>query len=106
VLALDRRRRQMLAEVETLKNQRNTVSKEIGIKKEAGEDISETQKAMREVGDRIGEIDKQVTQIEEQLGATLLAIPNVPHASVPRGKDASENVVVRQHGEPKTFAFA
>jgi len=105
VVALDKQRRQFLTEVETLKSQRNTVSKELGIKKKAGEDISETQKAMREVGDRITELDKQVGQVEEQLSTALLSIPNVPHASVPVGADATGNKVVRQHGEPRTLSF-
>jgi seryl-tRNA synthetase len=105
LLAIDLRRRQVIGEVEQLKNRRNVVSKELGIKKKAGEDISETQKQMREVGDRIAALDTEVAQLEEQLNAALLAIPNVPHASVPVGTDATGNVVVRQHGEPKTLAF-
>ncbi len=105
VVALDRQRRAFLAEVETLKNRRNTVSKEIGALKKAGQDASEMQKDMRAVGDRIAEIDQQVREVEEKLNAAMLFIPNMPHASVPVGKDSADNQVVRQVGEPKAFAF-
>ena len=105
IVELDKQRRQLLVDVESLKSRRNTVSKELGIKKKAGEDISETQKAMREVGDRIADLDRQVGQVDEQLAALLLTIPNIPHSSVPVGKTSSDNKIVRQHGDPKLFDF-
>lgn len=105
LLELDRQRRHLLTEVEALKNRRNTVSKEIGIKKKAGEDITAIQLEMRAAGDRIAQIDKDVASIEQQLNEVLLSIPNVPHASVPVGKDSSDNKVVREVGKPKEYAF-
>ena len=105
VLALDRERRSLLSEVEALKNRRNVVSKEIGALKKAGQDAAAMQKDMRELGDRISGIDQRVREVEAKLDDALLYIPNLPHASVQVGKDASGNEVVRMHGEPRAFAF-
>jgi len=105
IIALDKERRQILVDVEKMKNERNTVSKQIGIKKKNGEDISGVQAEMRALGDKISECDKRVTVVEQELQELLLTIPNTPHASVPVGADASGNQLVRTHGEAKTFDF-
>ncbi|HBA83979.1 MAG TPA: serine--tRNA ligase [Verrucomicrobia bacterium] len=105
VIALDKERRAALAEVESLKNQRNVTSKKVGELKKAGQDIQEIQKTMREVGDRIAEYDQKVRELEEKLNQALLRIPNMPHASVHEGSDAADNLVVRTWGEPKSFSF-
>jgi seryl-tRNA synthetase len=105
LLELDRERRRLQTEVDQLKNQRNVVSKEIGNKKKAGEDIAQVQAEMRQLGDRISEADKTIRELEERFQDLLLRLPNLPHSSTPRGGDASANVVVRQHGELKTFSF-
>ena len=60
---------------------------------------------MREVGERIGAIDARVREIDEELQQALLRIPNKPHSSVPVGRDAAANQVVRAHGTPREFAF-
>ncbi len=106
ILALDRDRRATVAEVEALKNRRNVVSKEIGALKKAGQDASQMQTDMRAVGDQIGAMDQKIREIEEKLAQALLFVPNMPHPDVPVGKDAADNKLVRQHGEPKTFDFA
>ena len=105
ILALDKERRGLLTEVEILKNQRNVESKKLGEIKRAGGDISAQQLAMRELGDRITDMDKHAGEIDTQLQDLLLRVPNLPHPSAPDGTDASGNVTVRQHGEPKTFDF-
>ena len=105
ILALDKERRGLLTEVEILKNQRNVESKKLGEIKRAGGDISAQQLAMRELGDRITDMDKHAGEIDTQLQDLLLRVPNIPHPSAPDGTDASGNVTVRQHGEPKTFDF-
>jgi len=105
ILELDRERRRLQTEVDLWKNQRNVVSKEIGNRKKAGEDISAVQAEMRQLGDRITEADKTIREIEERFHDQLLRMPNLPHASTPLGTDASHNVVARQHGEPRTFTF-
>lgn len=105
LLELDRERRRLLTDVEQLKNQRNVVSKEIGTRKKAGEDITAVQAEMRQLGDRIAEADKTIREIEERFADHLLRMPNLPHASTPRGADATHNKVVKQHGTPATFSF-
>ena len=105
LLALDRERRRLLTEVEQDKSRRNTVSKEIGIRKKKGEEVAPVMEEMRQLGDRIAALDEQVRKVDEELQARLLTVPNVPHASVPPGRDAADNVVVRTHGSPRAFSF-
>jgi len=105
LLDLDRERRRLLTEVEQGKSQRNTVSKEIGLRKKKGEDVTAVMEEMRALGDRISALDEQIRMTEERLNALLLTVPNLPHASVPVGADASGNVVVRTHGQPRVFDF-
>ena len=106
VLDLDRLRRGLVTEAETLKSQRNKTSKEIGERKRTGADTAEAQASVRELGDRIGALDRQVREADQKLEALLLTIPNVPHASLPVGPDKHSNRVVRTHGSPKEFPFA
>jgi seryl-tRNA synthetase len=105
VTRLDERRRALVSEVEQLKNERNVASKEIGRLKKAGEDAAGRQQAVRELGARIKELDEQVRECDEALHQALLAIPNVPHESVPVGPDASGNRLVRSWGEKQCFDF-
>ena len=105
VIALDRERRTVHTEVDTLKNKRNVFSKEIGALKKAGQDTSAQQQNVREIGDRIAALDDKARDIDERLAKALLTIPNIPHASVPEGADAKDNKVVRVHGQPRAFAF-
>lgn len=102
---LDIKRRELLTEVEQLKNRRNTVSQEVAQKKRAGEDAESLILEMREVGDRIKVLDEEVRVAESELEQVLLSIPNVPHASVPVGRSEEENVEVRTWGEPASFGF-
>src|SRR5580692_3715000 len=100
VLALDDRRRKVLAEVEQLKASRNRVSKEIGAlmaqKKAAEAEAKKTE--TRQMGERIAELDKQTAQIEEQRDALMLQLPNLPNANVAVGKSAADNVEKRVWG--------
>jgi seryl-tRNA synthetase len=107
VLALDEKRRKLLAEAEQLKAQRNKVSKEIGVlmgQKKAQE--AETKKAeTRAIGDRITQLDREVVEVETARDDLLLRLPNLPHESVPQGKSAEDNVEVRSWGAKPVFAF-
>lgn len=105
VLRLDEERRRSLVEVEELQRQRNTRSKEIGRKKQAGEDATADQAAVREIGDRIRELDERRKQVEESLTEALLTVPNLPDDSVPVGRTPDENVVVREAGESPELDF-
>jgi seryl-tRNA synthetase len=100
ILERDRRRRELLVEVETLKSERNRRSQEIGRRKAAGEDAAEAVAAMRAVGDRIQALDEATRQVDAEIESLLQWVPNVPHASVPVG-DESANLVVRSWGEPR-----
>ncbi len=107
VLKLDESRRKILAEVESLKSQRNRVSKEIGAlmgQKKSAE--AEAKKAeTRELCDRIAALDKQTGEVEAARTALMLQLPNLPHESVNVGKSAEDNPVVRVHGEKANFSF-
>ena len=107
LLARDEKRRGLLTEVETLKSQRNRVSKEIGVlmgQKKVQE--AEARKAeTREIGNKIDELDKQVAAVETGRDDILLRIPNLPHDSVPIGKTAEDNPEIRKWGEPRKFDF-
>lgn len=105
ILSLDQRRRDLLSETERLKAERNTASKEIGQKKKSGQDAAAEQQAVREIGDRIKALDDELRTVQETLQTKLLYVPNIPHASVPFGKDSSENRYPRSWGEPRTFDF-
>jgi len=104
-LRVDELWRARLTEVEQLKALRNSVSEEISRMKRAGQDASAEIARMREVSDRIKELDAEVKEYEEKARDALLLVPNLPDKSVPVGRDASENIVVRQWGEPREFNF-
>ncbi len=104
ILALDDKRRTMLTEVEALKAERNVVSREIGMLKDAAERQAKIE-AMRTVGDRIAILDKQVTDVEEGLRTIAATIPNIPDARTPIGKDENENVVLRTEGQIPEYDF-
>jgi len=102
ILAFDERRRSLLTEVEALRARRNEVSREIG---KTGERPPQLIEEMRQMGDRIKSLDEQVGEIEEQLNDLLLRVPNIPHPSVPIGKDESGNIEVRSWGEARKLDF-
>jgi seryl-tRNA synthetase len=104
-LKIDEERRKKLVKVEQLKSRRNSVSKEVGRLKAQGQDAAALIKEMQEEGERIADLDQEVRSQEEQLQRILLVIPNIPHQSVPVGKDETQNQLVRTWGEPRQFAF-
>ena len=102
---LDAKRRDVLMEVETLRNERNTVSKDIGEMKKRKEDVSQLIVRMGEVSERIKELDESLKKIEEDLRSLLMVIPNMPHETVAYGKGSEDNPVVRVWGEKPDFDF-
>ncbi|MFB3925879.1 MAG: serine--tRNA ligase [Syntrophales bacterium] len=102
---LDSKRRSILQEVETLRSERNKVSKEIGQKKARKEDAAELISAMSRVSDRIRELDEQLKKTEEDLQKVVMTIPNIPHESVVFGKSSEDNPVIRTWGEKPQFDF-
>jgi seryl-tRNA synthetase len=106
VLTADRRRRDLIAEVESLKNQRNVASRELGRKKkEGGENTSGDQATLRELGDRIKDLDQEVREVDVTLHDALLGLPNLPHESVPVGSGEVDNLHVRTHGTQRKTDF-
>jgi len=104
--ALEERRRSALNKAETLKAERNTVSQKIAALKKRKEDAGGHIEAMRRVGTEIKQLDEDARAAEEEFMQLMLAIPNVPDASVPDGAGAEDNVVVRIWGEPNAPDFA
>jgi seryl-tRNA synthetase len=107
VLKCDELRRKLLGEVEALKAQRKRVSKEIGALM-GQRKVAEAEAKKKEtgnLGDRIAELDKQAAEAEAARNQLMLRLPNLPHESVPVGKSAEDNPVVRMHGEKPAFAF-
>ncbi|HEY1786684.1 MAG TPA: serine--tRNA ligase [Verrucomicrobiae bacterium] len=107
LLKLDEERRKILGTVETLKAQRNRVSKEIGAlmaqKKAAEAEAKKTE--TRDLGDQISALDKQTAEVDARRDALMLQLPNLPHESVKIGKSAEDNPVVRIQGEKANFSF-
>ena len=104
ILALDEKRRALIQEAETLKAERNAVSKEIGRMKDAAERQAKID-AMRAVGDRIGALDEELRQVEGERDGILAMIPNIPDPRTPLGLSEHDNVVLRTIGEIPKFDF-
>ena len=102
---LEKKRRDILAEVEQLKGKRNAVSKQVSVMKKNGENTDAIVAEMRAVGDRIGALDSELKSVGEKLRDILLHIPNMPKEDVPIGKDDTENPEVRKWGTPREFSF-
>ena len=102
---LELKRRAILGEVEVLKAKRNADSEKIAQMKRAKEDASSIIAEMQKLGEEIKLLDSRLSEVEQELRSTMLSIPNIPHKTLPIGKDDSANVVVRKHGEPTKFDF-
>lgn len=102
---LDKRRREILAEVEQMKNKQSVVSKEIPKLKKEGKDAGPILAEMKELSADIKKLDAEVSQVEAELRDVLLGVPNTPHPDVPEGKDDSDNVEMRKWGTPTEFDF-
>lgn len=103
---LDEKRRALLGEVEILKNQQNTVSKQVPIMKKEGKDVSPILEEMKLLSDKIKEFDIQLKDVDLELDSWMLTIPNLPHPSVPTGKSDADNIEIRKFGEPTAFDFS
>ena len=103
--ALDVERRKLLSEAEALKARRNTVSNEIATLKKQKQDASELIAQMKEVSVNIQQLDEQAKAADEKLRDLLRRVPNLPHESVPVGRNAQDNQEVRRWGEPRKFDF-
>ena len=105
IATLDTARKRLIPEVEGLKREQNTSGDEIARAKRQGLDTTPIQEANRERAQRIKQLGVQLDAIEHQRNEALMVLPNLPHASVPVGASASDNVEVRRNGAPRTFDF-
>ncbi len=105
VVALDKERRELLAEVEDMKHEQGVASKQIPTMKKEGKDTTELMAEMKALSDKIKELDAKVAKVEADLREAMLEIPNMPADDVPMGKDDTENVEVRKFMEPTSFDF-
>lgn len=112
ILALDEQRRKLLFEVESLRSQRKQGSKKYGRMKTGTADTTEgttsedATEELANIREQIKLAEAEVQTIEERLHDLLLRVPNIPDSSVPIGKDASDNIVIRSWGEPRQFDFS
>ncbi len=102
---LDETRRNLLAEVEALKNKKNVASREVGVRKKNGQDCADIFEEMKELSAVIKEYDAKVSEADAALQEYMLTLPNIPNPTVPQGKSDEDNVEIRRYGEPTAFAF-
>ena len=103
--ALEAERKKIQTQTQELQAQRNSASKKIGHAKSKGEDVSAIMAEVANIGDALKQAEDHLEQIQQQLQKILLEVPNLPHASVPEGKDETGNVQIRRWGEPRAFDF-
>lgn len=102
---LDEERREILADVEKMKNRQNTVSRQIPTLKKEGKDTSVIMDEMKKLSSEIKSLDSKLDEIDEKYRLMLLSVPNTPNEKVPYGVDDSDNEVMRVVGEPTKFDF-
>src|SRR5581483_11880711 len=107
VATLETARRRLIPEIESLKRQQNTSGDEIARARRQGKEKEALalQEAGKQRSTQIKQLGFQLDSVEHQREVALMNLPNLPHASVPVGKSAAENVEVRKHGEPRSFDF-
>lgn len=104
-LQLDQKRQNLLQEIETLRCRRNSVSETIAKMKKNGEDTADLMAETRTVSNKIKDYEKSMAELDVELDGIVMHIPNIPHESVPVGKNETDNVILRQVGEPTQFSF-
>lgn len=105
VAALDEQRRTLIVKTESLKAHRNEVSRQVPVKKKAGENVEALFAEMKQVSEQVKTIDTELNAIDAQINDILLSTPNEPYADVPQGTSDADNVEIRRWGEPRQFEF-
>ena len=103
--SLEQQRRMLQSDTEVLQAKRNSTSKEIGAAKSRGEDVQHILDSVASLGDELKGKQEKLNLVQSELNALYSEIPNLPHVSVPEGKDEGANVEVRRWGTPKEFDF-
>lgn len=104
--ALENERKTIQTQTQDLQARRNQLSKQIGMAKGKGEDASALMSEVNGLGDALKSSEDRLTGIQDELSALLMTVPNLPHESVPLGKDESGNVEIRRVGTPRTFPYS
>ena len=104
--SLEAERKRLLLEVEGLKREQNAAAEDVARAKRQGLDTTAMQEANRERSQRSKQVSAELETIEQRRNRLLLIIPNVPHATVPVGRSADDNVEIHRHGTPRAFGFA
>ena len=102
---LDQERKEIIKSSDLIKNKRNTLSKQIGEYKRNKMDTTSLFSEVNGLGDEISKLDEKLAVIDLKIKEILLNTPNLPHASVPVGKDENDNVVIRKWGTPREFDY-
>ncbi len=102
---LELQRKALQVKTQELQAERNSKSKAIGQAKAKGEDAAPILAEVADLGERLKAAESELQDVQQQLDDILLSIPNIPHASVPDGKDENDNVEIRRWGEPRAFNF-
>lgn len=105
IAALETERKEVQMRTQALQNDRNTRSKAIGKAKASGEDTAPLMAEVAEIGEGLKQAEARLESLQTELNEILLGVPNLPHVSVPAGKDENDNVEVRRWGTPAVFDF-
>jgi seryl-tRNA synthetase len=102
---LEEKRKQFQVKTQDLQNERNTYAKAVGQAKAAGKNVDDILAEVKTLGDDLKAVETQLEQVQTELNDYLAQIPNIPHESVPDGKDENDNQTIRTVGTPPTFNF-
>jgi len=102
---LDKRRRELITKANELRAKKNYISQEIGNRKKKGEDVDDLLEEAKSIDEQLKEIEHEEKEVDKKFWDLWAYIPNIPHESVPVGKDSNDNVVVREWGEIREFDF-
>jgi len=105
IARLEAERKALQVQTQEMQNERNQRSKAIGQAKAKGEDIQPLLDAVADLGDKLKQAEGRLSELQEELNGILMGVPNIPDASVPDGRDESDNVEVRRWGTPREFDF-
>src|SRR3972149_9858694 len=105
VRELDKKWRELKTKSDSLRAERNTISKQINEAKKAGQNASELLKKAKRIPEEIEEVEKESNALQEKINEIMLQIPNIISDDTPLGKDATENKEIKKHGKVPKFKF-
>ncbi len=103
---LESRRKLLQTDTESLRSDRNRCAKEIGLAKARGDDAAAVMDQAASINDRLKTVESELATVQNALTEFISGIPNIPHASVPTGRNETDNVEIRRWGEPTAFSFS